>query len=93
MKSAVDREVYKELAARHKLPIAVIEKIIEAVYTDLKNTIEDETQDGYNIPFFGKFYQTEGKLLSKLIIKQIYACHKRKLQNLNSQSESTESGI
>jgi len=94
MESNIRMESMREVAKKFNIPLYVVEKVIEAVYTDLKNTIEDSTQDGYALPHFGKFYQSEGKLLQLNIKKQIRNVgRKRKLQNSNTEHESPESGI
>lgn len=94
MESNINKEAMREVAKKFNLPLYVIEKVIDAVYLDLKNTIEDDTRDGYMLPYFGKFYQSEGKLLNLKIIKQLkHVGSQRKLQNRNTELESFESGI
>ena len=93
MNSNIDREVYKELALKYKLPIAVLETCVEAMYTDLKNTIQDSTQDGFMVPYFGKFVQTSGMLQKIEWRRRLYVDSKRKFQDCSTESESTEPGV
>lgn len=92
MKSNVGKEATRIIAEKYKLPIPVIETIIEAVYLDLRQTVEDDSDNGYRIPNFGKFFKTEGNLKRIEIRKQIRinASIKRKLQNFNTEPESSE---
>lgn len=92
MKSNIDKEACKKISELYNLPQYVIEKVIDAVYIDLRNTIEDNTLDGYRLPYFGKFYQSEG-MVKKLERFKKYVDSKRKLQDNNTEHESSEQGI
>ncbi len=95
MRSNINKEAAKIVAERYKLPLVVVEKVIEAVYTDLKMTIEDDTNNGYRIAGLGSFVKTEGNLKRIEItkIKRRDAYNKRKLQGENTQSESSVKGV